>query len=120
MPVAEDVLEPLLGPIRDEYGDEGRDAIRVVDDGSPSSAPRLGCTRSNACWMCGVKRAASRQLVASYTSVCSGFLGLATRSSCPVFALRFCRSRECDCVTCVSATRPPAAKRHVSSWVSVE
>jgi CBS domain containing-hemolysin-like protein len=29
----EDVVEPLLGPIPDEYGDEGRDAIRVVDDG---------------------------------------------------------------------------------------
>lgn len=29
----EDVLEPLLGPIPDEYGDAGRDSIRLVDDG---------------------------------------------------------------------------------------
>jgi putative hemolysin len=29
----EDVLEQLLGPIPDEYADEGRDAIRVIDDG---------------------------------------------------------------------------------------
>jgi CBS domain containing-hemolysin-like protein len=29
----EDVLEPLLGPIPDEYGDAGRDPIRVINDG---------------------------------------------------------------------------------------
>ncbi len=29
----EDLLEQLLGPIPDEYGDEGRDAIRVIGDG---------------------------------------------------------------------------------------
>jgi Mg2+/Co2+ transporter CorC/osmotically-inducible protein OsmY/sporulation protein YlmC with PRC-barrel domain len=29
----EDVLEQLVGPIPDEYADEGRDAIRVVDNG---------------------------------------------------------------------------------------
>jgi Mg2+/Co2+ transporter CorC/osmotically-inducible protein OsmY len=29
----EDVLEQLLGPIPDEYADEGRDAIRVIDNG---------------------------------------------------------------------------------------
>jgi Mg2+/Co2+ transporter CorC/osmotically-inducible protein OsmY len=29
----EDVLEQLIGPIPDEYADEGRDAIRVVDNG---------------------------------------------------------------------------------------
>jgi CBS domain containing-hemolysin-like protein len=29
----DDVLESLLGPVPDEYGDEGRDAIRVIGDG---------------------------------------------------------------------------------------
>jgi Mg2+/Co2+ transporter CorC/osmotically-inducible protein OsmY len=29
----EDLMEQLLGPIPDEYGDEGRDAINIVEDG---------------------------------------------------------------------------------------